>query len=102
MGEEFPKPYSIDEIRKYPLAVAFSIVVALLVICVGVILKKDARENELIDKADKEKTERIQLYENLLFYKHKSEMLEVQQSQSDSLVRERTEPFVNKILQNDR
>jgi hypothetical protein len=101
MDMEIPKPYSITEIRKYPLAVAFSIVVGLLAICVGVILEKSIRENELVDKADREKTERIKLYESLIFYKEKSEKLEVQQNQSDSIVRHVTEPFVNKILHNE-
>ena len=101
MDTELPRPYSIYEIRKYPLAVAFSIVVGLLAVCVGVILEKDRRENELIDKADKEKTERIKLYESLIFYKDKSEKLEVKQIQSDSMVRQETAPFVNKILNNE-
>jgi len=101
MDMEIPKPYSIAEIRKYPLAVAFSIVVGLLAICVGIILEKNIREDELIDKADREKTERIRLYESLIFYKEKSETLEIQQNQSDSIVREATEPFVHKILNHE-
>lgn len=102
MEEEFPKPYSIDEIRKDPMAVAFSIVTGLLLICVGIIIKKDIREQRLLDKADKEKTQRIEMYENMIFYKGRIERMETAQKEKDSLVRERTEPFVNKILNNEK
>ena len=99
---EFQKPYTIDEIRKHPYAVVISLLIGILLLSISWNVYNDYRKNKkieaLTDQRDEEKQKRIDLYEGWLFYKSENERLKDEQSTSDSLVRERTQPFVRRFL----
>lgn len=110
MNTELPKPFSIEEIQKYPKAVVIALLIGLLLLFGSVITflfirKEDAdtkcetEKKELYDIIIKERNDRIDLYENLIFYKNKSEELETEIQVKDSIVRDKTETIVKKILQ---
>jgi Tfp pilus assembly protein PilO len=102
MGVELKKPYSIDDIRKHPFAVVISLLIGLLLISVGRSLYLSEKVESLMEQANEEKAARIEMYESMIFYKQETERLQNEQSQSDSLVRQRTQPFVNKILKHEK
>jgi flagellar basal body-associated protein FliL len=106
MGVQLEKPYTIDEIRKHPIAVVISLLIGLLLLALGCIaylfIHYNSRIDELTDKADKEKTKRIEQYETMIFYKGETERLQHERAATDSLIRQRTQPFVDKILKHEQ
>jgi hypothetical protein len=105
MENELPQPYTTDEIQSRPYAVIISLLIGLLIVSVYWNIQNDRTKNEridvLTDRADAEKQKRIEMYETMLFYKRQTERLEHEQSADDSLLRERTEPFVHRILNHE-
>lgn len=106
---ELPKPFSIEEIQKYPKAVVIAILIGLLLLFGSVItylfVRKEASEEkcedekkELYDIIITERNDRIALYESLIFYKKRSVDLENEIQIKDSIVREKTETIVKKLL----
>ena len=98
MGIEIKKPWSIDEIRKYPIAVLCAFLIAIIITLLARNAYLSYRVDELRDQSDEEKNKRIQMYEQMIFYKSEKERLEHEANQSDSTVRSKTEPYVQKIL----
>lgn len=106
---ELPKPFSIEEIQKYPKAVIIAFLIGLLVLFGGMLINVfykredsvddcEAEKKELYSLILKERQDRILLYEDMIFYKEKAIKLEEQQTVTDSLYRSKTQQLVNKIL----
>ncbi|MGG5507906.1 MULTISPECIES: hypothetical protein [unclassified Myroides] len=106
---ELPKPFSIEEIQKYPKAVIIAFLIGLLVLfggmLIGIFYKREdsatdceTEKKQLYGLILKEREDRILLYENMIFYKDKVNTLEQQQTSTDSLYRSKTQQLVNKIL----
>ncbi len=106
---ELPKPFSIEEIQKYPKAVLIAFLIGLLTLFGGMLINVfykreesvvdcETEKKELYSLILKERQDRIVLYEDMLFYKNKSTQLEAQQTITDSLYRTKTQELVNKIL----
>lgn len=103
MGDaKFRQPYTTEEIESRPFAVVISLLIGLLLASIGWNLKndRDAKQEikRLNERANTEQEQRIRMYEQMLFFKAEKERLENQQNTSDSLMREMTEPYVNKLL----
>ncbi|WP_333662291.1 hypothetical protein [Chishuiella changwenlii] len=109
MKPELPQPFSIDNIQKHPKAVVISLLIGLLLITCSVIgflfirkenyqedceIEKQALVNQILD----ERNDRIKLYESMIFYKSKTNSLESEMVVKDSIIRDKTEGFVKKIL----
>ncbi|MFJ1323618.1 hypothetical protein ACILDT_11480 [Capnocytophaga canis] len=102
---KLPQPFKINDIDKKTKAVVIALLMGFLLILstvIGVLFNRmedkanlcKQEKKELYDLILTERKERIQLYENMLFYKQKSQYL---QAKTDSIV-ERTKPLVNQIL----
>jgi|SRR5690554_1124560 len=109
MKTELPTPFSIEEIQKYPKAVVIALLIGLLLLFGSVITflfirKEDAahkcedEKKELYDLIIKERNERITLYESLIFYQQENKELKTEMQVKDSIVRDKTEAIVKKIL----
>ncbi|MHC5353096.1 hypothetical protein ACYSNX_02735 [Myroides sp. LJL115] len=106
---ELPKPFSIEEIQKYPKAVMIAFLIGLLVLFGGMLISVFYKREESVDDCEaerkqlyslilQERQDRILLYEDMIFYKEKAIKLEEQQTVTDSLYRSKTQQLVNKIL----
>lgn len=109
MKPELPQPFSIDDIQKRPKAVVISLLIGLLLITCSVIgflfiRKEDDMEHcevekqALIKTIIEERNDRIKLYEGMIFYKSENQSLKYEMQAKDSIVRDKTEGFVKKIL----
>lgn len=105
MTLKLPQPFKIDDINTKTKAVVIALLIGLLLIfsaVIGVlffeiedkITECKQEKKELYDIILTERNERIQLYENMLFYKRQSQEL---QAKTDSIV-EKTKPLIDKIL----
>lgn len=106
MTPDLPQPFEQEAIRKDPKAVVIGLLIGLLLIFGGVIgvlyYREEKREDESKEEIKnlnktiiEERNARIYFYEKLIFYKSKSDTQAVQ----DSVIRQKTEPLVQKILQ---
>lgn len=109
MKPELPQPFSIQDIEKRPKAVVISLLIGLLLITCTVIgflfvRKEDDQEHCEVEKQAliktilEERNDRIQLYEGMIFYKSENQSLREEMQTKDSIVRDKTEGFVKKIL----
>ena len=105
MTPELPQPFEQDAIRKDPKAVVIGLLIGLLLIFGSVIGVLYYREQDREDECKKEtkilnktiieeRNARILFYEELIFYKSKSETQAVQ----DSINKQKTKPLVEKLL----
>lgn len=105
MTPELPQPFEQEAIRRDPKAVVIALLIGLLLIFGGVIgvlyyrkekQSDDCKEDtkQLYNTIIEERNARIFFYEQMIFYKDKSEKLK----QKDSLIKHKTEPYVQKIL----
>lgn len=96
-----PKPFTTTEIQKRPLAVTISVCIGLLLICTTIRIRQgaqyEARIEKLTDKADLEKTRRIEMYERMIFYKEEAATAN---QKNDSVLREKTSPYIQQLLPN--
>lgn len=110
MKTELPKPFSIEEIQKYPKAVVIALLIGMLLLFGSVITFLFIRKEDADHKCEEEKkelydiiingqNERIALYEDLIFYKQRTKELKTEIQAKDSIVRDKTETIVKKILQ---
>lgn len=99
---KLPTPFTIDEIQKYPKAVVIALLIGMLIWQIirneGIQNKCETEKKQLYDVIIDGQNERIALYESMIFYKRQTEYLQ----QQDSIVRQRTEPIVRQLLQNER
>lgn len=107
--EQLPQPFNQEEIRRDPQAVVIGLLIGFLLIFSGVIATLYYRKEDTDETCDKKieklyaqmldsRNKRIELYEEMIFYKKKSEDLEKQ----DSLLRSKTLPLINKIYENEK
>lgn len=107
--EQLPQPFEQEDIRKDPKAVVIGLLIGFLLIFSGVIAALYYRKEDTDDTCDEKierlyaqmlesRNQRIELYEEMIFYKKKSEDLEKQ----DSLLRSKTLPLINKIYENEK
>lgn len=110
MKPGLPQPFSIEDIQKRPKAVVISLLIGLLIITCSVIAylfqRKELAAHHCEDEKQlllktiiEERDDRIKLYEGMIFYKHQSESLKTEILVKDSIVRDKTEHIVKKILQ---
>lgn len=106
MNNELPQPFDQEDIRKDPKAVVIALLIGLLLIfgsVIGVLYyRKEDKEEDYQSKIDglystilKERNDRIFFYEKMIFFQRENEKLK----SKDSLIKQRTEPLVQKILQ---
>lgn len=102
MNLKLPQPFNQEQIRKDPKAVVIALLIGLLLLNASVITylydqgeKKERKIDQINEKWLAEKRERITMYEKMLFYKNEN----IRKKESDSLIKQRTEPLVKKILQ---
>lgn len=102
MKPELPQPFEQEDIRKDPKAVVIALLIGLLLICVGAIAflyfrleKKDERIYSIYKEMVDYRTQKAEYYEKMIFYKHQTDQFK----KSDTLLREKTEPLVQKILE---
>lgn len=107
--KKLPQPFEQKDIREDPKAVVIALLIGLLLVF-GIVISvlyyriesKDDHCDERIERLyahilDK-REQRIQLYEQMIFYKKKSEELEKQ----DSIMRSKTLPLINKIYNDEK
>ncbi len=74
---ELQQPYTTEEIERRPYAVVISLLIGLLLMlasgAVYIYCTMSSRIDELTDRADAEKTRRIEMYEQLIFFKRRDE-----------------------------
>ncbi|MCP1997296.1 hypothetical protein [Flavobacterium sp. HSC-61S13] len=109
MKTDLPQPFKIQDIQNYPKAVFIAFLIGLILVfgsLLGTVFYRredtvkecESEKKELYRLILKERSERIDLYESMLFYKQKSNALENENQNLDSLYRGRTEQFVKKLL----
>lgn len=107
--KQLPQPFKQEDIRRDPKAVVIGLLIGFLLIFSGVIsvlyYRKETTDETCDEKIEKlyaqmldSRNKRIELYEEMIFYKKKSENLEKQ----DSLLRSKTLPLINKIYENEK
>lgn len=107
--ETLPQPFEQEDIRRDPKAVVIGLLIGLLLIFATVISVLYYREVSIDSNCDEKveklyaqmlesRNSRIELYEQMLFYKVKSERLEKQ----DSLLKSKTLPLIQKIYENEK
>lgn len=98
MPPELPQPFEQEDIRKDPKAVVIGLLIGLILLCCSVIgilyREKEKQQDRLYKIILDERNQRIDNYEEMIFYKRESEYLKKQ----DSLIKEKTEPLVQKLL----
>lgn len=105
MNPELPQPFDQEDIRKDPKAVVIGLLIGLLLIFGGVIgvlyNRKEQLTEDCSEKRDslyftiiKERNERIDNYEAMIFYKKKSDSFEEKEKKTKEL----TQPLVTKAL----
>ncbi len=106
MNNELPQPFDQDDIRRDPKAVVIALLIGLLLIfgsVIGVLYyRKEEKDEDSAKKIEglysiilKERNDRIFFYEKMIFYQRENEQLK----SKDSLIKQKTEPLVQKILQ---
>lgn len=105
MTPELPQPFEQEEISKDPKAVVIALLIGLLLIFGSVIAvlyyRKEEQDDECKDEVKglystiiQERNARVFFYEEMIFYKDKSE----KQKAEDSIIRQKTKPLVEKLL----
>ena len=94
-----PKPYATTEIEKRPYPVLISLLIGLLIASITWNITNDSSNKRemtrLRDKVDSLNLVRIQMLETVVFYRDRWQN---SQATSDSVLRDRTAPYVNQIL----
>lgn len=107
--KQLPQPFGQEDIRRDPKAVVIGLLIGLLLLFATVISVLYYREMSRDDDCDKKvenlyqdmlnaRNKRINYYEEMIFYKNKSETLEKQ----DSLLRSKTLPLIEKIYNHEK
>ena len=105
MAPELPQPFDQDAIIKDPKAVVIALMIGLLLILGGVIAllyyrkekQSDVFKQETIGLYNtilEERNARVFFYEEMIFYKTKSD----KQVAVDSIIKQKTKPLLKKLL----
>ena len=105
MNPDLPQPFDQDAIIKDPKAVVIALMIGLLLIFGGVIAvlyyRKEKQDDECKEETKglyntilEERNARVFFYEEMIFYKTKSD----KQFAEDSIIRKKTKPLVEKLL----
>lgn len=105
MTPELPQPFEQEAIRKDPKAVVIALLIGLLLIFGSVIAvlyyRKEKQDDEckeetksLYNTIIEERNARVFFYEEMIFYKTKSE----NQIAEDSIIKQKTKPLLKKLL----
>lgn len=98
MKPELPQPFEQEDIRKDPKAVVIGLLIGLLLLCcsvIGILYREKEKQQERLYKVIlDERNQRIENYEQMIFYKTKSDALKAQEVET----KQKTEPLVQKIL----
>ncbi|MCU7571544.1 hypothetical protein N4241_10550 [Riemerella anatipestifer] len=106
--KHLPQPFDQEDIRKDPKAVVIGLLIGFLLLFSGVVAvlyqhkeKKSENCDEKIQRLYAEMLEsrnrRIELYEEMIFYKRKSEAFQ----RRDSLMKLKTQPLIEKIYNHE-
>ena len=95
---ELKQPFSLPDIRKYPREVLIAVLIGLLIFFITRGDNKESEITRLNGRIDTINTEKIRLYETVIF---QNQVIKKQVSDikaSDSLLRQETQPQVEKLL----
>ncbi|HAY3590652.1 TPA: hypothetical protein JRX31_000333 [Elizabethkingia anophelis] len=99
MTPELPQPFEQEDIRKDPKAVVIGLLIGLLLLCCAVIgilyREKEKQADRLYKIILDERNQRIDNYEQMIFYKKESETLRAQEKET----KQKTEPLIKQALQ---
>lgn len=95
---ELKQPFSLPDIRKYPREILIAVLIGLLYYFIADNDAKELENKRLNARIDTIATERLRLYDKIIF---QDRIIEKQKSDSkatDSLLRKQTQPQVEQIL----
>lgn len=98
MPPQLPQPFEQEDIRKDPKAVVIGLLIGLLLLCCSVIgilyREKEKQQERLYDLILDERNQRIENYEQMIFYKTKSEELKAQEIET----KKKTKPLIQELI----
>ena len=95
---DLKQPFSPSEIRKYPKEVIIALLIGLLIYFISRADTKDAENTRLNARVDSIATDRIRLYEKVIFQDQIIKQQQNKEKATDSLLRQETQPQVEKLL----
>lgn len=95
---ELKQPFSLPDIRKYPREVLITLLIGLVFYFIqraDVTIQENSRLNARIDTIN---TERLRLYDRVIFQDRIIEKQKNEKTATDSLIRQETQSQVEKLL----
>lgn len=95
---ELKQPFSLPDIRKYPREVLITVLIGLLIYFIQRADNASGENSRLNARIDTINTERLRLYDKVIFQHRVIEQQNNDKKATDSLLRQETQPQVEKLL----
>lgn len=95
---DLKQPFSLPDIRKYPREVLIALLIGLLLYFISRADKVTVENSRLNARIDTIITERLRLYDRVIFQDRIIERQKSEKTATDSLLRQETQPQVERLL----